>query len=616
LDSSGRFIAFLGAGTNLTTNVVATGNHLYLRDVLLGTTKLIDLGTSAISPSKDFWSPLGIDPSGRFVVFDCTDADLVTNDINQCSDVFLRDVLNDTTELISCHATGLDSHVSDPIKMSRGASLSANGQYAAFCSSSKDIVAGYTNIYPNIFFRDLQAGTNLLVSVDTNKLGGANGASTQCAISGNSRYVVFTSAANNLVTNDNNSKLTDVFVRDLQTGKTTLASANTNGKASGTGASDTPSISLDGRYVLFFSKATNLVVAQYTNGSRNLFLRDRNASTNYALTTGGALAASMTPDGRYIGFAGSPPSSPPTNLYVWDSQLTNLVYTNALNSISRISVSSNGQWLACITGSSLLVLDRVANSVQTVSSGPFGPRPGLHFSADNHWLVYATASANVSADTNQTSDVYLFDLQAGTNELVSKNFLSGNSPNGPSDAPDITTDGRFVVYESLASDIVPGDSNRVKDVFLFDQQDGATFLISSSAYFSGSANYESLLPQVTGDGQTITFQSAASDLAENDFKQAMDIYSLKLFTSTNSASMFVGQILYLPNSPQGLIITWPTTPTASGVSSQQYQLQFKDDLADPDWQSANATITVVGNNGYAKDLSPSPSHRFYRISSY
>jgi hypothetical protein len=103
---------------------------------------------------------------------------------------------------------------------------------------------------------------------------------------------------------------------------------------------------------------------------------------------------------------------------------------------------------------------------------------------------------------------------------------------------------------------------------------------------------------------------------ENDFRQAVDIYSLKLSTSTNSASMFVGQILYLPNSPQGLMITWPTTSATSGVSSQQYQLQFKDDLADPDWQSANATITVVGSNGYAKDLVPSPSHRFYRIVAY
>ena len=140
----------------------------------------------------------------------------------------------------------------------------------AFISLATNLVAGDTNGVEDIFVRDTQTGTTTRVSVANDGSQG-NGMSSLASISGDGRYVAFYSGATNLVAGDTNG-VWDVFVRDTQAGATTLVSVASDG-TQGNDGSSTPSISSDGRYVVFISYATNLVAGD-TNATRDVFVRD------------------------------------------------------------------------------------------------------------------------------------------------------------------------------------------------------------------------------------------------------------------------------------------------------------------------------------------------------
>jgi hypothetical protein len=315
----------------------------------------------------------------------------------------------------------------------------------------------------------------------------------------------------------------------------------------------------------------------------------------------------MTPDGRYVAFIGALASFSSSFLYVWDSQATERVYTNTTPSITRASISPSGRLVACTQGG-VSIWDRIANTNKTVASGTFNSfRPGLKFSANERFLVYATRFPTGGADTNGVDDVFLYDLQMATNTLVSRSTNLISTANGASTFPDISADGRFVVYASFASDIVASDSNRTKDVYLFDRQTGTTTLLSASAYGVRSANRASTVPVFSGDGQTVMFQSFASDLIENDFNQGIDAFFLRL-PSTNP--VFAGQIVYVPHTGQPPTLTWIAPPGKS------YRVEFKNALTDAMWQPLNGSISIIGDIGHATELTPDPNHRFYRIVAY
>jgi Tol biopolymer transport system component len=212
--------------------------------------------------SGDSWTPI-ISPDGRYVLFASTANNLlaITNDTPIPArfpaplNVFLRDRTNGTTTLVSVNLTVSAGGNADSIPVG----LSTNGRYAVFESSASDLVAGDTNNATDVFVRDQVSGTTLLVSVSTNGQVG-NGASRSPAMTPDGRYVAFVSAANNLVAGDTN-RIPDVFVRDLQANVTALVSvgARSTNTTSVVGGSEAPDISADGRYVAFYSTATNLV---------------------------------------------------------------------------------------------------------------------------------------------------------------------------------------------------------------------------------------------------------------------------------------------------------------------------------------------------------------------
>ncbi len=211
-------------------------------------------------------------------------SNLAAGETNGVWDVYVRDRQTSVTEHVS-----VDSSESQGNNFSQGGSISADGRYVAFDSLASNLVPGDTNGIYDVFVRDRQAGTTERANVDSS--GGQTlwGPSLRGAISGDGRYVAFDSQADNLLEGDVNG-FVDTFVRDLQAGLTEIASIDSSGNQ-GNEASSHPAISSDGRYVAFSGTASNLVAGD-TNGSGDVFVRDRSCSDQFANYCTGGVSAS------------------------------------------------------------------------------------------------------------------------------------------------------------------------------------------------------------------------------------------------------------------------------------------------------------------------------------
>jgi len=381
-----------------------------------------------------------VSADGRFVAFESDATNLVAGDTNGKRDIFVHDRQTGATTRVSVASNGAqaDGTSYDPY-------ISANGRYVAFHSDATNLVAGDTNGVSDAFVHDRQTGTTERVSVAT---GGAegNGLSIEPSLSADGRYVAFMSAATNLVAGDTNGKR-DIFVRDRQTGTTTRVSVSTGG-AQANGTPLRPAISADGRYVAFDSDAANLVAGD-SNGAYDIFVHDRQTGTTerVSVATGGAQAnggstqPSISADGRYVVF-----------------------YTSADNMVPG---DSNGQW-------DVILRDRQTSTTELISVGLNGqPGNGLSsapsISADGRYVAFfSSASDLVAGDTNNTQDIFVRDRQAGTTERVSV-AGDGAQANGWSSYPSISADGRFVVFGSDATNLVAGDSNGKRDIFVHER---------------------------------------------------------------------------------------------------------------------------------------------------
>jgi Tol biopolymer transport system component len=200
-----------------------------------------------------------ISADGKYVAFESFASNLVAGDINGADDIFVRDLESGTTVLVSTGSGGQgNSYSSDP-------SISADGRYVAFDSLADNLVAGDTNGNQDVFVRDLVSGTTVLFS--TGSTGQGDSHSFAPSISADGRYVAFTSYATNLVAGDTNSD-SGTFVRDLVSGTTVLVGTGIPGQVYN--PFSYPSISADGSFVSFTSLATNLVAGD-TNGFADIF---------------------------------------------------------------------------------------------------------------------------------------------------------------------------------------------------------------------------------------------------------------------------------------------------------------------------------------------------------
>ena len=293
--ADGRFVAFWSLATNLSPLDPAGRGNVYVRDRLLGTTELVSVGMNGAATGGSLDD---ISADGRFVVFTSHGTSVVPNDFNGVSDVFVRDLVTDTTQRVS-----VDSEETPAADRSLAGSVSKDGRYVAFTTfaSLSDADRDFDSL--DVYVRDSVAGTTELVSVGRD---GFEAGGQRPSISDNGRFVAFLSGSKRLVKGDRN-KVHDVFVRDLVKDRTERASVTSKGDEVSRRSFE-PEMAGFGRYVLFTSEAK--LRKRDTNGRLDVYVHDRrrdrtelvSVDTGERQAGGPVIMPSISADGRYVSF--------------------------------------------------------------------------------------------------------------------------------------------------------------------------------------------------------------------------------------------------------------------------------------------------------------------------
>lgn len=383
-----------------------------------------------------------VSADGGFVAFQSDADNLVAGDTNGVSDVFVRDFASGWLTRVSLATGGAQADGDCGL---HGVAVSANGDFVAFSSTATNLTAGHTGAFEDIFLRDRGFQRTTLISVNKNG-GPANGDSEWPSISADGRYVVFQSSANDLVNND--TAWTDVFVRDTIANTTTRVNVTSLGnQANAHAVVGAGAISADGRYVVFTSVASNLIDSD-TNGLSDVYLRDVQ-----------------------------------------------------LGVTERISVGLNG-------------------------AQPNGMSFQPAISANGRHVIFRSDASNlVAGDTNGWGDVFTFDRVTGVTKRVSvasdgrqADFLSGL------DAVSISLDGRYSCFASFATNLVPFDTNLRPDIFVHDALTGVTERVS--VHLAGAQSDAACEgASMSRDGQVIAFWSRATTLIDGASGTERHVYA-------------------------------------------------------------------------------------------
>lgn len=422
--------------------VMAAASFLGNTTVCLADTQVDSLSIERVSVASDgtegnlISSTCDISGDGQNITFSSGADNLTANDLNGSADVFLFVRQGAETTLISADSSGWQGNDN-----ADAPNISDDGRYIAFASASTNLVPDDTNGSADIFVRDLQTGITNRISVSS---GGeqVNGHNWMGDISSDGGIVVYTSSASNLVPGDTNG-CKDIFLYSTFAG-TTRRICGWSGMQ-GNADSENPSISADGRYVVFESDASNLVAGD-TNGIRDIFL-----------------------------------------------------YDSAMDQTLRVSVDSAG------------------TQANNVSSAP-------RVSGNGRYVVFYSAATNlVPTDTNGYTDFFIRDMQTGVTTLVS---IASDGTQGNMDSlyGDISSDGRYAVFESISSNLIPGGTHLGRlHIYLHDFLNGKTVLISK-AEDGTQGDGDSYMPRISGNGSCIAFYSYAANFTSNDTNNWCDVF--------------------------------------------------------------------------------------------
>lgn len=345
-------------------------------------------------------------------------------------------------------------------------SITTDGRYTSFASDAADLVSGDSNGTRDIFLFDQQ--NNLVRRLSLSQQGAqANGASNNPAISGNGRYVAFSSDATNLVLGDVNG-FTDIFIVDTITGAISLQSVATGGTQANS-SSFRPSVSQDGRYLVFESSATNLASSATATGVTHIYLRDRDVSGSGTFDTSGntsttlidvsgstpgnasAVQAQISADARYVVFA---------------SKATNLAASATTVGRQHIYLRDRTSATTTLVDAGVAGAESNADSRNPSISRNTGVTTGI--GADGRHVAFASDATNlIAGDTNTVSDIFAWDrvTSAIVRVSVSSAGAEGTDPTVSNVSgshlgsinPSISATGRYVTFASLDDNLAPGD---------------------------------------------------------------------------------------------------------------------------------------------------------------
>jgi len=412
--------------------------------------------------------------------------------------------------------------------------------------------------------------------------------------SSDGRYTAFWSAADDLVFGDLNSRY-DVFVLDRQTCAIDRVSVSSGG-VQGNNDSMHPSISADGRYVAFVSSANNLVASDTNNGP-DIFVRDRQSNTTIrasvsntgaqATGTSGSAKPEISANGQFVAFF-----SFAANLVTGDGNGTPDVFVRDLVNLTtgRVSVATGG--------------------TEGLNGDTNTDRPSI--SDDGRYVAFASTMTNlVAGDTNNARDIFRHDRQTGTTIRVSVSTAGAETPNQQdSNSPSISADGRYVAFDSFATNLVTDDTDFNYDVFVRDVNTSTTTrvsLINQGGPPEAFAWAQSVAPSISGDGRYVAFTSGAEDLVAGDDNGWLDVFlhdrttgiTRRVSTSFDGIQGdFAASAVDI--SANGLIVAYQSG--ASTVIAGDGN--FADDVFVADWRfiSAPPNVDLMRNGDFANGV--------------
>ena len=510
---------------------------------------------------------MDISTNGQFVLFESPASNLTPGDTNGVSDVFMRDLVHNTTTLVSVNTNGGSAN-----GQSRGSVMTPDGRYVAFVCEANNLVPGDTNGIPDIFVRDLVGGTTTLGTV------GATGqfltsSSELPDITPDGRYVVFYSTATNLVSGVQTTG--EIYVRDLLNNLTSLASANAHTVAQTVyGTTNTicynHTISDDGQFVAFEAgvspAGTNGIVLRYNTQTTATDIVNTNAA---GLPAYGSeinhRALDMTPDGRFIAYLALT-SKTNSAVYVWDAQsaTSTLASGDTNNNVPATGICDSpvmdptGRYVTFLSSAlhlttnnlsttyhlyrrdlqsaSTMLIDADTNGVGALNSTM--PIPSM--SADGSLVAFESFDTSLVAnDSNHACDIFVSNLASNSMELISAHLpsLSTVTADGPSTLTisGVSTNGRYVAFHSEADNLVAGDTNGLRDVFVRDLVLGTNILVSVDTNGILPGTGLSTDASISADGRYVAFTSTASNLVTlSDTNNAQDVFVRDLQRGTTT----------------------------------------------------------------------------------
>jgi len=336
----------------------------------------------------------------------------------------------------------------------------------------------------------------------------ADGWSEFVSISDNGRWVAFDAMATTLVRPDANGDFEDVFVHDLVTGRTERVSVSTTGEQGNADSRD-PDISADGRFVTFESHARNLERPD-TYGACDVWVRDRlrHVTERMNVIDGPETRRScsyepvISANGRYVAFT---------------SDSLDLVEPATLPNRTHIYVRDR--------------LRGVTELVSVASDGERANRPSGFpaISADGRFVAFHSRATNlVPGDTNGTSDIFVHDRATGRTEMVSISS-DGRQADRSSLWPVISGHGQLVAFTSGASTLVPGDHNHAGDVFVYNRTTDRIRRISVGVG-GVESRYDSIVGDISSDGRFVAFNTPSGKMVRGDTNAHEDVFVYSMRT--------------------------------------------------------------------------------------
>jgi pimeloyl-ACP methyl ester carboxylesterase len=515
ISADGRYVVFVSRASNLVTGDTNGFWDIFTRDIQMNSTARVSVNSGGVQGNNDssrLFQP-SISADGRYVAFESNASNLVGEDTNGTSDIFVRDTQTNTTTRVSVASSGEQANLSsvDP-------SISADGRYVAFYSTASNLVSGDTNGTSDIFVRDIVENSTTRISVDSDGTQ-ANGSSYDPSISADGRYVAYDSNASNLVSGDTNG-LVDIFVRDTVANNTTRVSLDSSG-IQGDANSYAPSISANGHHVVFYSSASNLV-NEDTNGMNDVFVHDRQSgqTKRVSLASDGTQGdgnsdsfSSISADGRYVTFG-----SNASNLVSGDSNGMSDVFVH-----ENIDLPADSSISGRVTdGSSnpipdVSISDEVGHTTTTDSSGNYtlsGLAAGAYvITPSKSGYTFSPASTPVTVPPDSTGQDFIGTTPTGKTPIVFVHgWLGASLP--PSDC-----DSNHAKYEQpISADDAKGYFQGVGEQLKADSSNFDVFyaqLVSNSCYTPPlEANVDYLI-QAIDQAKVTTGQSQVTLIAHS-----------------------------------------------------------------------------------------------------